>query len=324
MNEQRSCTNGKYFGAALLCLLLIQNTSAVLLARYTRTKYNYSVNHMLLVAEVMKLVASIFLEALTFQKIPQIEKNLEEISTGRTETGTETETTWGRVCRWRDKFNFIQSFRVHLLENPKDALKLTVPAGLYLMQNSLVYYSISLVPVPLFQITQQTKLVTTAILSVVFLKRSYNCVQWCSVLSLCIGAAICILSMSSTDDSASADSDGDGDNHDTNASPALTLSASSSLFGLLLIVLSNLSSSISGVYFEVLIKGNGTNKNGRNEQNDAKIKNAPPSIWMRNMQLAFFTICIITLKLFISHNGDEDKTTFFYDFTPLLWVQVRL
>lgn len=315
MNEQRSCTNGKYFGAALLCLLLIQNTSAVLLARYTRTKYNYSVNHVLLVAEVMKLVASIFLEALTFQKIPQIEKNPEEIATGRTENGTTS--MWGRVCRWRDKFNFIESFRVHLLEvAPKDALKLTVPAGLYFIQNSLVYYSISLVPVPLFQITQQTKLVTTAILSVVFLKRSYNCVQWCSFLSLCIGAAICVLSMSSTDDSASADSD--GDNRDTNASPALTLSASSSLFGLLLIVLSNLSSSIAGVYFEVLIKGN------RNKQNDAKNKNAPPSIWMRNMQLAFFTICIITLKLFISHDGDEVKTTFFYDFTPLLWVQVRL
>eukprot|EP00586_Coscinodiscus_wailesii_P019662 CAMPEP_0172510032 /NCGR_PEP_ID=MMETSP1066-20121228/225614_1 /TAXON_ID=671091 /ORGANISM="Coscinodiscus wailesii, Strain CCMP2513" /LENGTH=194 /DNA_ID=CAMNT_0013288825 /DNA_START=260 /DNA_END=841 /DNA_ORIENTATION=+ len=194
----------------------------------------------------MKLVASIILEALTFQKIPQTEKNQEE-----TATEAETGTTWGHVCRWGD--NFIQSCRVHLLENPKDALKLTVPAGLYLIQNSLVYYSISLVPVPLFQITQQTKLVTTTILSVIFLKRSYNCVQWCSVLSLCMGAAICILS--STGESASDDSDSDKDTNGNanDASPALNSSTSSSLFGLLLIVLSNFISSIAGVYFEMVI-----------------------------------------------------------------------
>lgn len=271
-NEQRSCTNGKYFGAALLCLLLIQNTSAVLLARYTRTKYNYNVNHMLLVAEGVKLVASIFLEGLVLQN--------------KSEGG----------------FNFIQSFRVHLVEESKEALKLAVPAGLYLMQNFLVYYSISLIPVPLFQITQQTKLVTTAILSVVFLKRSYSCVQWCSVLSLCVGAAFCVLS--STADSTNIEGGGDH-----------IASASSRIFGLFLLVLSNLSGSMAGVYFEVLIKGNGRT----NEKNTP-----PPSIWMRNVQLAFFTICIITLQLFISHNGDEDKATFFYDFTPLLWVQVRL
>jgi hypothetical protein len=70
-----SFSSGQYFGTALLCLLVIQNTSAVLLARHTRLKYNYNVDHMLLISEIMKLVTSIVLEALTFVKVEDEEKN---------------------------------------------------------------------------------------------------------------------------------------------------------------------------------------------------------------------------------------------------------
>jgi len=268
-----SFSSGQYFGTALLCLLVIQNTSAVLLARHTRLEYNYNVDHMLLISEIMKLVTSIVLEALTFVKVED-EETIPMTEGNNDGTRSKRFSMCNRGCA------LLQSFRTHIWDNPRDALKLTVPAGLYLLQNSLVYYSISLVPVPLFQITQQTKLVTTAFLSVLVLKRSYDRTQWYSILSLCVGAAICILSHASDKSSGeNVDDPADADN----------INAASSLFGLLLIILSNLSSSVAGVYFEVVIKGK--------EGTASKIL---PSIWMRNIQLAIFTICIISAKLLSS------------------------
>jgi UDP-sugar transporter A1/2/3 len=288
-----SFSSGQYFGTALLCLLVIQNTSAVLLARHTRLEYNYNVDHMLLISEIMKLVTSIVLEALTFVKVED-EETIPMTEGNNDGTRSKRFSMCNRGCA------LLQSFRTHIWDNPRDALKLTVPAGLYLLQNSLVYYSISLVPVPLFQITQQTKLVTTAFLSVLVLKRSYDRTQWYSILSLCVGAAICILSHASDKSSGeNVDDPADADN----------INAASSLFGLLLIILSNLSSSVAGVYFEVVIKGK--------EGTASKIL---PSIWMRNIQLAIFTICIISAKLLSS----DDETPFFYDFTPLLWIQISI
>jgi len=276
----------------------------------------------LLVAEIMKLIVSIVLESLTFNKNMDKDRTMDVMDmegVNQNEiraktTRTSTNNTSGHCLLSRRMWdNFMISFRIHILDNPKDALKLIIPSGLYLLQNSIVYYSISLVPVPLFQVMQQTKLVTTAVLSTLFLKRSYDCTQWCSIISLCIGATICILSSTS-------DSDKDVDSHmnvkeEISTTPQSLTSAGSFFFGLILIVISNLSSSIAGVYFETVIKGT-------DEANDGSRKNKiKPSIWMRNLQLAFFTVCIISAKSIVSYNS-EDKTPFFYGFTPLLWVQI--
>jgi len=244
----------------LLCLLVIQNTSTTILARYTKTKYSYNTDHMLFIAELMKFVASIVLELLDVS-----------IASGKL-----------------DFLGFLRSLRVHMLENPLDALKLTIPSGLFYLQNSLVYYSISLIPVPLFQITQQTKLVTTALLSLIILKRKFSSCQWLSIIALCIGSAICIISSSCATSSGTISSD----------HPKLP----SALFGLMLIFISNLSSSIASVYFEVVIKG--TNA----------------SIWMRNIQLSMFSLCIISSRLL--KGWDESAPQFLHDFNFILWVQM--
>ncbi len=282
--------NGKYFGVLLLALLVIQNTSAVLLARYTRTKYDYNVNHMLLVAEIIKLATSIFLEGLTFVKVEDEETMPITHSPAGSAQGK-------KLCCLLSRLSALcQSFKIHIFDNPKDALKLTIPAGLYLLQNTLVYISISLVPVPLFTVTQQTKLVTTALLSVILLKRTYDKTQWYSILALCVGAAICILSHHKPGSEESEES---------------SSSTASSLFGLLLIVLSNFCGSIAGVYFELVIKGK-----------ESSTSQLLPSIWMRNIQLATFSICILCVK--ILSDSKEESRPFFYDFTPLLWIQITI
>lgn len=299
-----------HFGTVLLCLLVVQNTATTLLARYTRTNYNYNVNHMLLISEVMKLVSSIALEAITYYN--KISVSEQDAFLPLTTLAIENKL-FVPVRAIVSRFSaFLESFRVHVIQNPCDALKLTIPSGLYLMQNSLVYYSISLVPVPLFQITQQTKLVTTAILSVLVLKRTYVPLQWYSILSLCLGAAICILSKNESPVVKSVFSLGAAE--ESEERDYVGENTTECIFGLLLVLLSNLSSSIAGIYFEVVIKSNSTKEEAQG------VQHALPSIWMRNIQLAFFTLCIICTQLLLSN----ERKPFLYDFTPLLWVQMSM
>lgn len=90
---------------------------------------------------------------------------------------------------------------------------------------------------------------------------------------------------------------------------------SSTLIGLLLIFLSNMSSSVASVYFELVIKGKGgTSDNDKDKD--------LPSIWMRNIQMSSFTLCIISTRLLSNRNGDAQE--FFHDFSRLLWVQISM
>lgn len=64
---------------------------------------------------------------------------------------------------------------------------------LYLIQNSLIHISLTYVSAPLFQVTYQSKLLTTAILPNILLwSRTYNTRQWLGIITLAIGVAIVV------------------------------------------------------------------------------------------------------------------------------------
>lgn len=245
------------FGLMLLGILVFQNTFTVLMARYTRTMYAYEISHMLLMAETIKFVISFLLEQYT--------------------TG-----------------NVGKSLKQHNYKTPANALVLSVPALLYFGSNTLVYVAISYLAVPLFQIVAQTKLVTTALLSIVFLQRSYSWIQWGSILTLCAGVTICIMGQRA------------GNNDDGGEASKF------SMYGLTALAISNVCGSLAGVYFEKVIKKMPTDDS-----------NTPASLWMRNMQLAFFTILIATLQEFTKQGSSGDTgSSFFNGFAPLVWLQI--
>jgi UDP-sugar transporter A1/2/3 len=193
------------------------------------------------------------------------------------------------------------------LKQPKDALKILVPALLYLVQNSLLYVALSNLTAPIFQVTYQAKLVTTAMVSVVMLNRKYTTQQWICLVSLSIGVAIVVLGESS---GASASSS-------STASPA---GATQSLaVGLMSVTIACMSSALAGVYFEKVIKTAGNERQ------------KPVSVWMRNVQLAFFTICTAFAQgLWTSMHAGGDAThaavpnTYFHGFTGWAWLLVAL
>lgn len=219
--------NSPTFKLILLTGMVLQNSATVLVGRYTRASVAshelYSVNHLILITEVGKLLLSCVLEYIT---------------------------TNGQL---------MPSIQANIIDRPKDALKILVPALLYLVQNSLLYIALSNLTAPIFQVTYQAKLVTTAIVSVIMLNRKYSVQQWICLVGLSLGVAIVVLGESKSE-------------------PPKTQIAQSLGLGLLAVTIACMSSALAGVYFEKVVK----TSEGKNTK--------PVSVWMRNIQLAFFTI----------------------------------
>lgn len=174
---------------------------------------------------------------------------------------------------------------------------MVIPSLLYLVQNSLLYVALSNLSAPLFQVTYQGKLVTTAIVSVLMLQRRYSTQQWICLVVLSIGVAIVVLEKQQPQEEEEAqDSD----------KPVQSLT-----IGLASVTIACLSSALAGVYFEKVLK-----------RKDAQ----PVSLWMRNMQLAFFSVAIALLQTFhdSSSSSASDANSFWHGFTGWVWILVAL
>jgi UDP-sugar transporter A1/2/3 len=260
--------NSPQFKLILLTAMVLQNSCTVLVGRYTRSSVPvselYVVNHLIVICEIGKLLLSCVFEYFT---------------------------TNGQLRK---------SIQSNIIDRPYDALKIMVPALLYLVQNSLLYVALSNLTAPIFQVTYQAKLVTTAIVSVFMLNRKYSPQQWICLVLLSLGVAIVVLG-------------------ETGDSKKDTVIANQSLsVGLTAVTIACLSSALAGVYFEKVIKAVGTgDKSGDKSQ-------APVSVWMRNIQLAFFTICTAIFQgLWQGANADTPQP-YFHGFTGWVWFLVCL
>lgn len=197
------------------------------------------------------------------------------------------------------KGGLLKSIRENIFDRPLDALKIAVPALLYLVQNTLLYVALSNLSAPLFQVTYQAKLVTTAVVSVIMLNRRYSPKQWVCLVLLSIGVAIVVLGEKKEDKT-------DVDNPDK---PAQSLAV-----GLVAVTIACFCSALAGVYFEKVLK-KATTENGA--------ARAPVSLWMRNVQLAFFSILIAVFQGFNQSSEDAAKP-FLHGFTSWVWLLVGL
>ena len=201
----------------------------------------------------------------------------------------------------------MKSIQQNIIKRPGDTLKILVPALLYLLQNSLFYVALSNLTVPILQVTYQAKLVTTAIVSVLMLHRKYTIHQWICLVSLSLGVAIVVL--------AESGNNGSGPTDDGTQSLAKGLGA---------VMISCISSAFAGVYFEMLVKNVGSDSAA---VENVGSKSEPVSVWMRNMELAFFTIAILLVQgSWSAKKLDTNGATlsFFHGFTTSTWILVAL
>uniref|UniRef100_A0A8D3C5X5 Solute carrier family 35 member 2 n=1 Tax=Scophthalmus maximus TaxID=52904 RepID=A0A8D3C5X5_SCOMX len=171
----------------------------------------------------------------------------------------------------------------------KDTLKMSVPSLIYTLQNNLQYVAISNLPAASFQVTYQLKILTTALFSVLMLRKSLSRVQWVSLLLLFAGVAIvqvCSFSCPLT----------------CLLSPHL--SPANYMVGLVAVVISCLSSGFAGVYFEKILKGSSA------------------SVWVRNVQLGIFGTALGMLGLWWNDGAAVAEHGFLFGYTNMVWCVI--
>ncbi|KAL0580353.1 hypothetical protein V5O48_001690 [Marasmius crinis-equi] len=158
-----------------------------------------------------------------------------------------------------------------------DCWKLSIPAILYVVQNSLQFVAVSNLPVASFQVTYQMKILTTAAFSVVLLRKKLTSTKWLALFFLAIGVGIVQIQTSSGHEAPKNTPVGSA--HD---SAPLHIHVMSPLKGFAAVTAACFTSGLAGVYFEMVLK------------------NSKADLWVRNVQLSLFSIIPALLPILFS------------------------
>uniref|UniRef100_A0A8C6SWS9 Solute carrier family 35 member A3b n=1 Tax=Neogobius melanostomus TaxID=47308 RepID=A0A8C6SWS9_9GOBI len=83
-----------------------------------------------------------------------------------------------------------QQLKEEIMNKSSETLKLAVPAGIYTLQNNLLYVALSNLDAATYQVTYQLKILTTALFSVSMLGKKLGFYQWLSLLILMAGVTL--------------------------------------------------------------------------------------------------------------------------------------
>lgn len=151
---------------------------------------------------------------------------------------------------------------MEVVNQPLEMMKLMVPALLYTVQNNLLYVALKNLDAATYMVCYQTKILTTAIFSVLLLKKRLTSWKWIALLLLTIGVALSELSAQRGPES------GDSNTGDDGSSPEGSVEefVPSRLVGFVCVISAACTSGFSGVYFEMILKSSKTSLFVRNVQ----------------------------------------------------------
>lgn len=227
--------NNEFYKIVALVALVVQNASLILFMRYSRivrpSSESYITSTAVMVSEGVKFLAASLL------------------------------------CFINDGSGNPREFFLLLYQEfwtkRNEFILLTIPAGLYTLQNNLQYVGASNLPADVFQVLSQLKIVSTAILSVLMLNRVLSLQQWLAVVLLSVGVAVVQL-------------------HSTRKVNAANADEQNALVGLCALLSVAFLSGFAGVYFEKVLK------------------TTAASIWVRNIQLSFIGAICASAPIFTS------------------------
>jgi len=222
-----------------------------------------------------------------------------------------------------------------------DSWKLAIPAMLYTLQNSLQYVAAGNLDAATFQVTNQLKILATAMFSVVLLRRHLSIRRWLSLALLMTGVAVVFIPLGSCDEHVlsmkdlksgmafnsprhiwdlkalgnvaagqlskrSATYEGITEDFATQ-NPHMNHS-----FGLGVLVVSCVLSGAAGVYFEKILK-------------ESKGEKHAGSVWVRNVQLSFYSLWPALFIGVLFQDGEHiAKSGFFAGYNWVVWLAVLL
>lgn len=237
-----------------LVLLTLQNALLILVMRYTRTRKGdmYFATTAVVLSEGLKVLTSLMILAV--------------------QEGTFTKL----MCYLRD----------NIWRQPLDCLKVSVPAFIYTLQNNLLYIALSNLDAATFQVSYQLKILTTALFSVLMLKKKLSPQQWSALVILFVGVALVQFRPEDSKSSKTATTD---------QRPSV---------GLFAVILSCFMSGFAGVYFEKILKG------------------TKQSLWLRNVQLGSMSVIIGLITMEIKDGPKIQERGFFFGYDYVVWIVI--
>ncbi|XP_041848757.1 solute carrier family 35 member A3b isoform X2 [Melanotaenia boesemani] len=243
-----------------LGVLVLQTTSLVLTMRYSRTLKEdgprYLASSAVVLAEVLKIFACICLVFMENNfSLRAMNLLLEE----------------------------------EIVKKPVETMKLAVPAGIYTLQNNLLYVALSNLDAATYQVTYQLKILTTALFSISMLGKKLGLYQWLSLLLLMAGVALVQWPADSGKDSEQK-----------------ILTAGSQFVGFMAVLMACVSSGFAGVYFEKILK------------------ETKQSVWVRNIQLGVFSFVFGFIGMMVYDGHSVMKSGIFQGYSAITCIVILL
>ena len=181
-------------------------------------------------------------------------------------------------------------FDTHIVQDMGTTLKVGFPAFAYTISNNCLFMATNYMDASTAQILYTGgKLITTALCSVGILGTQLSAKKWMYLAVLAFGAIA--VQMNSMGRSAGTE---------------VATSGASTLTGLMVVVIGCVTSSAAGVYFEKVLKGSKT------------------SVWMRNVQLGFFSCIIGLIGIYFNDFGKIQDGGFFQGYNSYTWSLVMV
>eukprot|EP00042_Codosiga_hollandica_P045797 m.471263 g.471263 ORF g.471263 m.471263 type:complete len:341 (+) comp57100_c0_seq61:221-1243(+) len=202
-----------------------------------------------------------------------------------------------------------------VIQDRKGMLQMSVPALCFYFQNFLIFIAITALDVTTYQVTFQLKLLITGLFSVLLLGKKLNSFQWLALVVLTIGVAVVQLDSIGSSGRPFAPRESSSalilsEQSSTKRrkisflrkpAPREDQSYSSQFVGFISVILACISSGFAAVYFEKILKDSKT------------------GIWLKNIQLAIYSIFFACVNLFYS-NGMLTSDQFFQGYTKYVLV----
>ncbi|PVD24208.1 hypothetical protein C0Q70_14678 [Pomacea canaliculata] len=250
-----------------LVLLTLQNALLILIMRYVRTRKGdmFFATSAVVWSELIKAVTSLFIILY------------------------EERSVW----KW------LRHLYENIILQPVDCLKVSVPSFIYVLQNNLLYIAVSNLEAATFQVTYQLKILTTAVFSVIMLRKQLASLQWVSLVILFVGVSVVQLQASGDDDKK----------HTDEAKATIQKEGAveqNPVKGFIAVCVSCVLSGFAGVYFEKILKG------------------TSQSVWLRNVQLGVLGVLIGVITMFIKNGQEVQEKGMLYGFDYAVWIVVFL
>lgn len=159
-----------------LCTLVVQNSSLVLIMRYSRILPGprYLSSTAVVLSELLKCVICLIVHV----RVQRAQSRNTQLPTLADDAASSGPQRYSLRQLWTDLFGAKSGF-----------FKLLIPAVLYTLQNNLQFVAASNLDAATFQVTYQCKILTTALFAVIMLGQRLSALKWLALFILTAGVA---------------------------------------------------------------------------------------------------------------------------------------